>query len=346
MNSLSFLTDMVTQPEVEIDLSRIDWNTLSYARIHTRDCKVRERHTDFLNAMITGRRYFLKKQRTDSDGNTINPDLEMTRISQIGDHPNIIKCYGAVDIYKTKIQRTQINGRYTILEYLKDSKDIREKEMTSLEKLVCLFLISQSLRHMHSQDILNLDIKPGNILVNGKFVKMIDFEGAMRVSELETNKTRFSAPLYLSPEALLVRDYGKYSDIYSLGAVICDILMNDNQRSVDDIATKRESTKRIVPIMGRTKEETALHKYISGELDLINYGVLDSSFTEEMVDKLAFDFSNPQALEELVELVGSMLERDKDQRPEIDELVDSMESIIARDEILSKILEERQKHAA
>ena len=339
---------MVTQPS--IDLSKIDWRTLSYAKIYTKDCLTQERRPNFLSLKIDGRIYFLKKQRTNLNDELEVQDIELIKLQQIGEHPYIIRGYGAIDIKGRKVSKgkpdeKKINGRYSILEYIQSSKDIREKEISPLEKFVCFYFAGLALKYMHSKGFVNLDVKPGNILVNGKVVKLIDVEGAMPEAQIVHENSSgkkieiLSSPLYCSPEAYYIFDYGKYSDVYSFGACINDILRDEN-RMLDE-QNLRIVTKRIIPFPGSTREDTALRLYISGNLSFSDNGILEPKNAEEMRPRLEEEFSNPIALDRLVGLVSNMLERDKNNRPTMDEVVEEMEEILIRDKGLTDILEKR-----
>eukprot|EP00759_Apiculatamorpha_spiralis_P006793 PhF_6_TR1405/c0_g1_i2/m.2442 len=81
--------------------------------------------------------------------------------------------------------------------------------------------------HLHSLGILHLDIKPQNIVLmqeEGAWVaKIIDFDtSSSEEDRRETTKTRILGVTagYMAPELVRNGDYGRYSDMYSLGKVL------------------------------------------------------------------------------------------------------------------------------
>uniref|UniRef100_H2ZNB9 non-specific serine/threonine protein kinase n=1 Tax=Ciona savignyi TaxID=51511 RepID=H2ZNB9_CIOSA len=80
-----------------------------------------------------------------------------------------------------------------------------------------------ALQYMHSRKVLHRDLKPGNILLVNKDVKLADF-GVSKQLLLSTYQGQAAGTfLYMSPEMLKGQKYNAKSDIWSLGCVFYEL---------------------------------------------------------------------------------------------------------------------------
>ena len=91
--------------------------------------------------------------------------------------------------------------------------------------------IARAVHYAHRQGILHRDLKPSNIMVDGEDEPRItDFGLAKRLGNQDSGQTRTGAilgtPSYMAPEQAQgkIRDLGPACDIYSLGAMLYDLL--------------------------------------------------------------------------------------------------------------------------
>ncbi len=140
-------------------------------------------------------------------------------------HPHIARLY---EFHST--------GRYHFfeLEYVK-GKNLRQKKVTAEEKRLSensvkwlAIQILEALEYAHNNNVIHRDLKPQNVVLtpDGK-VKLIDF-GISEILRESTSLVWDTIPqttvLYMAPEQLMGKQISIASDIYSLGAIMYDLL--------------------------------------------------------------------------------------------------------------------------
>ncbi len=159
---------------------------------------------------------------------------EASRLAQLN-HPNLVKVN----------ERFEENGTaYFVMDYI-EGESLRTKmnrDGKLPEKVVLEYLrqIVSALEVAHSQNIWHLDIKPENIMVD-KYghVYLIDFGASKHIEQNGTLTTSLAlayTPGYCPPELAdmtydsqdsivqALKDIGPWTDIYSLGATLYNLL--------------------------------------------------------------------------------------------------------------------------
>ncbi len=137
-------------------------------------------------------------------------------------HPHIVSIY----------DRGQAEDSYYIaMEYLegKSLKDIvvEDGPLDPARAISYAEQILQALRFAHDNDVIHRDIKPHNIVINGRDqVKVTDFGIALAGTSPAMTETGsiIGTAQYLSPEQAKGKAVEQSSDLYSLGVVLYEML--------------------------------------------------------------------------------------------------------------------------
>ncbi len=135
------------------------------------------------------------------------------------EHPNIVRFYSIEEFVDRIVLVMEYIRGQSLKSYLE-----RERRISVDRSLSIIKMVLEGVGYAHRQGILHRDIKPENILITdeGK-VKITDFGLAKIKSELSMSLSVAGTPLYMSPEAWK-GEYDKRSDIYSIGAILYEML--------------------------------------------------------------------------------------------------------------------------
>lgn len=181
--------------------------------------------------------------------------IEEARALRQMSHPGIVR---VTDVFEEN------NTAYYAMDYIDGPSlnDIVKANGPLPEHLALCYIrqIAETLRYVHENHRLHLDIKPGNILIdhNGNAI-LIDFGSSKLYDETsgENNSTLMGlTPGYAPPEQMAhnISHFLPATDIYSLGATLYKILTGKNP--VD--STLRASGEELSPISINISSETRL----------------------------------------------------------------------------------------
>jgi serine/threonine-protein kinase len=152
-------------------------------------------------------------------------------------HPGIVVCHD--------VGKDAASGRlFIVFEHLKGRTlaDLEaEGAMEWHDALRIVAQVGRAIHHAHEHGVVHRDLKPANIMLlepgtsgapagvrAGATVKIMDF-GVARLESLGPRITRtgqaFGSPLYMSPEQALGHASSARSDIFSLGSILCTLLL-------------------------------------------------------------------------------------------------------------------------
>ena len=136
-------------------------------------------------------------------------------------HPNIVSVYDVSASADVDFIVMELIDGITLKQYMEKKGVLNWKET-----LHFAIQIAKALEHAHSRGIVHRDIKPHNVMVlkNGS-VKVADFGIARMMSEGNTlTKEALGSVHYISPEQAKGGRVDNRSDIYSLGAVLYEMI--------------------------------------------------------------------------------------------------------------------------
>ena len=188
------------------------------------------------------------------------------------------------------------SGRpYFAMEYV-DGEPITDycdkRGLTIRQRLELFLQVCAAVQHAHQKAVIHRDIKPSNLLVTTQdgepVTKIIDFGVAKATQQRSTTKVAtehgqlIGTPDYMSPEQadMSERDIDTRTDVYSLGAVLYELLSGAapvdgaqlRRAGIDEIRrTIRESDP---PPPSVRSSGTQIRRRLSGELDWITMKAL------------------------------------------------------------------------
>jgi eukaryotic-like serine/threonine-protein kinase len=143
------------------------------------------------------------------------------------------------------------------LEYLEGGSLARKLAGTPLsarEAAALIETLARAVHHAHTQGIVHRDLKPANVLLTADGApKIADFGLAKRL-EADQGQTGTGAilgtPNYMAPEQAqgLIRDIGPPCDIYSLGAILYDLLTGRPPFKGETVLDTLQQVRTIEPV--------------------------------------------------------------------------------------------------
>ena len=120
---------------------------------------------------------------------------------------------------------------FIVLEYFKGeslNEVIYKGVFSEKQKIKIILDILEGLDYAHSKGVIHRDLKPSNILIDeSNQIKIIDFGISKLKDSMYKDFTvkNYLTPKYASPEQKLLKNLDFRSDIYSVGIVIAEILL-------------------------------------------------------------------------------------------------------------------------
>ncbi|MBI9086773.1 MAG: protein kinase [Desulfobacterales bacterium] len=222
----------------------------------------------------------VKLAKPASDKERMNFFVEAQSAGRLN-HPNIVAIYDA-GLYNEYCYITMEYISGTTLEAC-----CRKGCLLPLSKVVeCVFTICQALDYAHQQHVIHRDIKPSNIMLDDNGTAKITDFGIAQMTEQTSEMGIWGTPSYMAPEQLKDEAIGSFSDIFSLGCVLYEMLTG----------TQAFGGNNNFAIMYKiTNEEPVPAHCLRPDLPPILQGILQKAMAKKIEDRyqscmeLAFD---------------------------------------------------------
>ena len=132
---------------------------------------------------------------------------------------------------------------YLVMELLKGATLQETLDGTTFDDNRAFHIVSQILKSLvcaHQKNVIHRDIKPENIMLvdipgeKAEFVKLLDFgigktigKDSKSMKQLTQAGIGCGTPNYMAPELLLGKEIGPWSDLYSVGLILIELLSGE-----------------------------------------------------------------------------------------------------------------------
>lgn len=166
-----------------------------------------------------GREVALKTIHLDlQDAEAVERFRREAKTAGILSHPNIVTIYDA----------GEDNGLFYIAMELVEGETLQEimaRGLLPVEQVISIVeQVAAALDYAHARKVVHRDIKPANIMLTEGQVKVTDFGLAKVTSSMATATKVVGTPSYMSPEQITSGTLDGRSDIFSLGAMVYEML--------------------------------------------------------------------------------------------------------------------------
>jgi len=172
----------------------------------------------------------LQQEGADAEARFLREAQSAGRLS----HPNIVTIYDV----------GEADGlAYIAMEYLSGAtlRDVMNRGPMPLDlALDTATQMAEALAFAHEHGVIHRDIKPANVVITGQRgrIKLTDFGIAHLVNSDHTHVGQMlGSPRYMSPEQAMGREVDGRSDIFSLGAVLYEMLTGHYAFDGDSLPT-------------------------------------------------------------------------------------------------------------
>ncbi|HWE51020.1 MAG TPA: protein kinase [Bryobacteraceae bacterium] len=151
--------------------------------------------------------------------------VQEARAASALDHPNICTIYG--------IEDTDDGQIFIAMAYYEGEnlgQHLLRGQMSVKEAVDITIQAGQALAKAHEHGIVHRDVKPGNLMVTRDgTVKLLDFGLALLGESVRTTQPGIAVgtPVYMSPEQFRGDDCDGRSDVWSLGAMLYEMLTGE-----------------------------------------------------------------------------------------------------------------------
>jgi serine/threonine-protein kinase len=185
-------------------------------------------------------------------------------IGGVLDHPSVMRFVAVANKSRPYIVTEYLTGM-TLYHKLKAGRKLPEKEALDIAARIC-----GALQYLHERGVVHRDLKPENIMLcEDGTLRLMDFGISKGAACRRLTFVGFApgTPHYMAPERVHGRRGDGRTDIYSLGAMLYEMLTGTIAFNDEDIlvimnsrvAGDPEPPRKINPEISRQAEEIVLH---------------------------------------------------------------------------------------
>jgi len=149
-------------------------------------------------------------------------------------HPNIMPIYDAgEEDGQYYVVTEHVQGARTLAAYCRPDNLLRVDDVVEI-----VYKCAKALHYAHGRGVIHRDIKPSNVMLTiDNDVRIIDF-GIAICADADVSRIEGIAgsPSYMSPEQVQSEELTSASDIYSLGAVLYELLTGFRPFRADNLS--------------------------------------------------------------------------------------------------------------
>lgn len=137
-------------------------------------------------------------------------------------HPNILPIFDAGEENgRYYVVMEHVRGARTLANYCKPDSLLRIEDVIEI-----IYKCAKALHYAHGRGLIHRDIKPSNVMLTPENdVRIIDFGIALlKDVDMSVIQGIAGSPSYMSPEQVQSQELTRVSDLYSLGAVMYEML--------------------------------------------------------------------------------------------------------------------------
>jgi calcium-dependent protein kinase len=130
------------------------------------------------------------------------------------DHPNIVRMFESIEDNQDFYMVTELAHGKNLFNLIEESGPVSEKTAMLIMRQI-LFAIN----YLHSHDIMHRNIQPEKIVFDGRTVKFVNLNSAMRINPAQKMSAYCDPSHFTAPEVVL-RFYSMECDVWSAGALM------------------------------------------------------------------------------------------------------------------------------